>query len=264
VLDELKVRYKAFSLGKRMGICFLMGLLPAGYIYYDQAAIIEEDFAKAESDEKAAAQKLLEADAKLKNLEKTEAELSFTTDQLKKAETRLPDSLAVDEILRHFGKTAKDSAITIVSFQPEPEVIRGDEYKYVEMPLKMSVEAHEYAQICSWLDTIAGIKSKIYLRSWNMRRSVGAPDSQEQARAINTESKNASDEVAKAEAAARSPRENLKLTVSAELSVFRLANGPAPVPAAEKQPTDGTKATGGAKSPAQPPTAALRSDKGAG
>jgi Tfp pilus assembly protein PilO len=221
-MDELKAKYKALSLGKRLAICFFLGLLPAAYLYYDQAPGIEEELTAAETAEKDAARKLVDADKKLKNLEKTEGELAFTTDQLKKAETRLPDSVAIDEILRNIGKSAKDSGVTIAEFQPMSEMTRGDEYKYTEIPLKMIVEAHEYSQICSWLDTIAGLKSKLYLKSWSLRRQAGT----DQAGGRDPgSSPDATNEVERALEEALRPRRDLVLKLSADFSVYRLAMG---------------------------------------
>ena len=222
MFDELKIKYKALSLLKRLIICVLAGLLPGAYLYYDQATIVEEEFAAAEAGEKQAAQNLLDVDKKLKNLEKTESELAFTTEQLKKAETRLPNDVAIDEVLRQVAKSAKDSSVTIVNFVPGTELLRGDEYKYVEMPIKMVVEAHEYSQLCSWLDTIAGLKARIYLKSWNLKREVGVPE-QDPGSVAGINDSQGLDEVAKAELEARRPRELLRLKLDAELSLYKLA-----------------------------------------
>jgi Tfp pilus assembly protein PilO len=221
VFDELKIKYKNLPLWQRLIICVLVGLLPGAYLYYEQAAVIEEEFATAEVAEKSAAQKLLDVVKKLKNLEQTERELAFTTEQLKKAETRLPTDIAVDEILRQLGKSAKDSSVTIVNFQPEAEVVKGNEYKYIEMPMKITVEAHEYSQLCSWLDTVAGLKARLYLKSWNMTRLAGQDDQPTNSTAGASGS--ALDEVARAELEARRPRELLRLKLDANLSVYRIA-----------------------------------------
>ena len=219
-MDELKAKYKALSLGKRLTLCFFLGLLPAAYLYYEQAPGLEEELTTAEMAEKVAAKKLVDADKQLKNLEKTEGELAFTTDQLKKAETRLPDNVSIDEILRNIGKSAKDSGVTIAEFQPMSEMTKGDDYKYTEMPLKMIVEAHEYSQICSWLDTIAGLKSKLYLKSWSLRRQAGTDQPGGRDAGNNPDATN---EVERALEEAMRPRRELVLKLSADFSVYRLA-----------------------------------------
>ena len=226
MLAELKIKYKSLPLWQRLIICLISGFLPGAYLYYEQAAVVEEEFATAETQEKIAAQKLLDVDKTLKNLEQTEREQAFTTEELKKAETRLPTYVAVDEILRQLAKSAKDSSVTIVNFQPEPEVVKGNEYKYVEMPMKITVEAHEYSQLCSWLDTIAGLKARLYLKSWQMSRVAGQDD--QQPTAANNGSGSALDEVARAELEAKRPRELLRLRLDANLSVYRITTTPSP------------------------------------
>ena len=223
MFDELKIKYKNLPLYQRLLICVFAGLLPGAYLYYEQAAIVEEEFATAEAGEKESAQKLLDVDNKLKNLEKTESELAFTTDQLKKAETRLPTDVAIDEVLRQVGKSAKDSSVTIVEFVPGSELQRGDEYKYTEMPIKMTVEAHEYSQLCSWLDTIAGLKARIYLKSWNLKREPGVAE-QELGGSFSVSQSQTLDDVTKAELEAKKPRELLRLRLTADLSLYKLAS----------------------------------------
>ncbi len=233
-MDELKAKYKALSLSKRLALCFALGLLPAAYMYYDQAGGLEEELAAADTAEKTAAQKLQAADQQLKNLEKTEGELAFTTEQLKKAETRLPDNVAIDEILRNIAKSAKDSGVTIAEFTPLSEITKGDEYKYTEIPLKMTVEAHEYSQICSWLDTIAGLKSKLYLKSWILKRQAGLGQTGNQDSGGRTDATN---EVERALEEAMRPRRDLVLKLTADFSVHRLAMSGSPGAPATPQPS---------------------------
>lgn len=250
MLDELKIKYKNLNLYKRLIICVLAGLLPGVYLYYDQAAIVEEEFAAAEAAEKDAAQKLLDVDKKLKNLEQTERDLAFTTEQLKKAETILPSSVAIDEILRQVGKSAKSSSLMIMRFEPKPEAVKGDEYKYIEMPFDMEVEASEYSQICSWLDSIAGLKARIYVKSWALKREVGrekqAAQGDSGANGSGTEN-----DFGREELLARRARENLRLKLTANFAVYRIApDQPAVAPQSSPDPSaDGVDA--GVSAPAE-------------
>ena len=82
MLAELKSKYKSLPLWQRLIICVISGFLPGAYLYYEQAAIIEEEFTTAEMQEKSVAQKLLDVDKKLKNLEQTEREQAFTKEEL--------------------------------------------------------------------------------------------------------------------------------------------------------------------------------------
>jgi hypothetical protein len=116
------------------------------------------------------------------------------------------------------------------------EMTRGDEYKYTEIPLKMIVEAHEYSQICSWLDTIAGLKSKLYLKSWSLMRQAGT--NQPGGRDAGS-SPDPTNEVERALEDAMRPRRDLVLKLSADFSVYRLAmSGPTSAPNLRLTPTE--------------------------
>lgn len=227
MFEELKLKYKTSSIAARLLLCCLVGLLPGAFIYSEQAEIVDAEYAAADSEEKAASLKLLDADKKLKNLEKTESELAFTTQQLKKAETQLPNNVAIDEILRQVGKIAKELSVTVVKFEPLADVIRGDDYKYSEIPIKVTVEAHEYSQLCAWVDNIAGLNARLFLKSWSMKREAGRESPANQASLEATDSEKV-DEVTKAEQDARRPRENLRLVLASEFSVYRMAPSQAP------------------------------------
>lgn len=222
MLDEWKLRYKELALWKRLLICALIGLIPAVFLYFDESSVIEEDYLKAESEEKAAANKLVQADNTIKNLSKVESELAFTRDQLKKAESRLPDSIAIDEILRTIGKSAKEFHITIKLFEPKAEILRGDSYKFSELPIKISAEAHDYGQICEWLDHLAGSKSKIYLKSWKIDRRMGKSEGDSFMKFVPLTTGVQESKSIVAERAGRTNRENMRLVLDAELALFKM------------------------------------------
>ena len=243
MFDELKIRYKELTLTKRLMLCALLGLLPALFIYTMESSEIDEEHTLASEQESAAAAKLLKADNQLKNLEKTESELNFTKEQLKLAETRLPDNVAMDEVLRTIGKTAKDMSMNVRLFEPQPEVVRGEEYKYSEIPMKISVEAHDYGQICEWLDKVAGIKTKMYLRSWAMSRRLPAVTEMLESGIASAGIQSLSPSVM-AEREGKATRDKLVLVLEGEFSMFKLATPEqiaalAPVDPKAK-PADGT------------------------
>ena len=225
MLDELKIRYKQSKLLVRFALCALVAIVPAALLYFDESATVDEEYAAAETQEKAAAQKLLQAEETLKNLPKAEKDLAFTREQLKKAESRLPDSLAIDEILRSIGKSSKTFGINVVLFEPQPEIVRGDKYKYTEIPLKLTVEGNDYSQICEWLDDVAGSKSKIYLKSWRVSRKVAVNKENDPnsltLQAVQGQALTASQV---AEQDGRRARENLRIILDADVSLFKLAS----------------------------------------
>jgi Tfp pilus assembly protein PilO len=224
VLDDLKLRYKEMHLLKRLSLCAILALLPAVWLYIEDSTVVEENYVVAEQQEKAAAAKLLEADNQLKNLAKTESELAYTHEQLKKAQTRLPDNVIIDEILRSVGKAAKDASVTISLFEPQPESVRGDDFKYIEMPLKINVEAKDYSQLAIWLDSIAGSKSKMYLKSWSItRRAAGSSNEEALANLMIPLGDTVLDPSVLVEQDAKRSREGLRLALAANLSVYKLS-----------------------------------------
>ncbi len=221
MLDELKLRYKELELFKRLGICALLALLPGIYVYFDESTEVDEQYAQAEIQEKAAADKLLAAENKLKNLEKTQSQLEFTKDQLKKAEARLPEQVAIDEILRTVGKISKEMSVNIRFFEPQPALVQGQDYKYLEVPIAMTAEARDYAQICEWVDRVAGGKSRIYIKSWTIERSRSAPGPDE---VRNADEMNKSvDPAIVAERQAIAARDRVKVVLKGQFSLYKMA-----------------------------------------
>jgi Tfp pilus assembly protein PilO len=222
VLDELKLRYKELELFKRLGICALLALLPGIYVYSDESTEVDEQYAQAEIQEKAAADKLLAAENKLKNLEKTQSQLEFTKDQLKKAEARLPEQVAIDEVLRNVGKISKEMSVNIRYFEPLPAVVQGQDYKYLEVPIAMTAEARDYAQLCEWVDRVAGGKSRIYIKSWVLER--GRTSNPEDARAAEDMNKSL-DPAVLAERQATAARDRVKVILKGQFSLYKMATG---------------------------------------
>lgn len=227
MLDELKVRYKHSKLGARLAICALVGLIPAALLYLDESSIVDEEYERASVEEKAAADKYERADQMLKNLPKAERDLAFTREQLKKAEERLPDAVVIDEVLRSIGKSAKNYGVNIALFEPQQEIVRGDTYKYAEVPLKLSIEGGDYGQICEWLDDVAGSKSKIYLKSWRMTRKllqsrdIASPAVAVAVEPVQGQTLSPSQIL---EQDGKKARENLRLVLDADVSLYKLAS----------------------------------------
>ncbi len=225
MFDDLKIRYKESKLPVRLGLCAFVAMIPAAFLYVEDSSAVDEEYKNAENLEKAAAQKLLAAENTLKNMPKKEAELAFTREQLKKAESRLPDNVAVDEILRTVAKSSKTYGVNITLFEPQAEILRGDNYKFLELPFKISVEANDYSQICEWLDNVIGSKSKIYLRSWKLSRNAGSISDIEGAGILAGPTIGQSLTTSQlAEQDGRKARERLRLLLETDVSVFKMAS----------------------------------------
>jgi Tfp pilus assembly protein PilO len=248
VLDELKFRYKEVTLAKRLLLCALLAAIPSILIYFSSAGDVDAAFEAATQAEELAAQKLQKADHDVKNLPALESELESTREQLKAAEARLPDQVQIDEVLRNVGKTVKSSAANVILFQPESEIIRGEVYKYVEVPVRITVEAHEYSQICEWLDSVAGENQKMFLKSWNITRGkayISSKDSE-----ATKESGDQTNLAQKSDTAGRQARANLRLTFEGEFSLYKLASTAAQAAeGSDSNPGKGAKTPGGQTTP---------------
>ncbi len=235
MLDELKLRYKELELIKRLGICALLALLPGIYAYFNDSTEVDEQYEQAELQEKTAADKLLVAENKLKNLEKTQAQLEFTKEQLKKAESRLPEQVAIDEVLRNVGKISKEMSVNIRFFEPQASVIQGQDYKYLEVPIAMTAEARDYAQLCEWVDRVAGGKSRMYIKSWSIER--GRSSRQEDSRASD-EATIGVDPAVLEERQAVAARDRVKVILKGQFSLYKMAT-PDQLAEANKNPSNG-------------------------
>ncbi len=256
VFDNLKFLYKELQLLKRLCICLVLALLPGLYIYFDSIGELDEQYTTAEGAAQGAASKLVAAQGELKNLPALVAELDLTREQLKIAEVRLPNNVQIDEILRNVGKAVKPAAAKVLLFEPQKEIVRGSVYKYVEVPIKVSIEAREYSQICEWIDSLAGEKKAMFLNSWSVTRSkvASTPQSGDKLQAPA-----GSPQMAEAQMAALS-RENFRLTFEGNFSLFKqmsladveMSSMPDKRPsAADAPPTVATPAVDGEGAPAE-------------
>ena len=221
MLDEFKFFYRNSVLYKRLLICALAGMLVPLYVYFDGVDETEAQYDAAVTAEGAANKALEDAKIRSSKLPTLMAELETTREQLKLVESELPDSVKIDEVLRTVGKTVKPAAIQVLLFKPEAQIIRGDVYKYVEVPVKISVEAREYSQICEWLDSVAGESKPMYLKAWTIM-PLPSPASKSGNQPI--EDGRVPPKPLDLEALqAQSSRENLRLRFDGSFSMFKLA-----------------------------------------
>ncbi len=224
MLDELKIRYKESKPAVRLSLCAVLAFVPALLTYSDESPLLDEEYTKAEVEERTAAKKLVEADNLLKNLAKAEDELRTTKDQLEKAEERLPNEVMMDEVLRFIGKTSKSSGVRIAFFEPQKEVLQGSDYKYYEVPIKLTAEATDFGKMCEWLDEMAGSNSKIYLKSWKMsRKGIAEADRSNVKPIVKSIFGSNLSESEMSEIEGTLSRKRMRLVLEADLSMFKLA-----------------------------------------
>lgn len=250
MLDELKFRYRALSVGVRLLILVTLGLFPGALTYLDEAPTLEFDLENAKSQEAAVRQSLATAQAQAKNLPAMEEKLAFTTDQLKKAEARLPSAVLVDQVVDQIGQTAKGADVEIKFFAPAGETTVKGEYPYDEVRFKV-IMAGKFPSLSKWMDMVAGSNSKAYLKLWDFSRtkeSDGPGQPGEEPQASTTLNSPPAGEWERANNA----RENYKLALSAELVYYRASVAPSPV--STQSSPEQTAPGGSAGNPMLPPT----------
>jgi Tfp pilus assembly protein PilO len=221
MLEEFKFFYRNLTLYKRLLICSLAGMLVPLYVYFDGVDEVESRYEAAVTENAKASKQLEEAKIKASELPTLVAQLESTREKLKLVEAALPDNVKIDEVLRTVGKTVKPAEVQVLLFRPEPQILRGDVYKYVEVPVSISVEAHEYSQICEWLDSVAGESKPMYLNSWKIKPA--AADTSSKSGQADPGAGSQPTGPALAEQLARASREDLKLKFEGRFSMFKLA-----------------------------------------
>lgn len=236
MFDDLLFFYKNSVLLKRLMVCAFLGLLPGVYVYFDGIEMVEAESEAATAGEATAAAQLETVTKQIEILPSLTAQLEKTREQLKIAEARLPDKVQIDQVLRTVGVTVKPAGAEVINFTPQAQVVRGDVYKYVEVPVKIEVEAKEYAQICEWLDSVAGESKLMYLNSWSISARAGKPSDsgsivQNQSAAPGLPSD--------ASQRGMASREGLRLKFMGDFSLYRLAtSSEISAPVASTNPKD--------------------------
>ena len=170
MLDELKFRYRSLKLGLRLMVLATLSSIPGALAYFDDAPLLEEELLVIKTKEATARQELATATAQVKNLPAMEEKLSYTSDQLKKAEKLLPSAVLVDQVLEQIGKSAKDADVYVKYFAPAGEKTIAGEYPYDEVRFKVTVGG-KFPTLAKWMDVVAGYDTRAYLKSWELLRS---------------------------------------------------------------------------------------------
>ena len=172
MLAEYLFKYRMLKPWARALFIFIVGLLPGAYKYMEEADVVEGELADATSKEAASRQKLSMVKAQLKDLPALEAKQVATKEQLKKAESKLPTQIFVDQVLHMVSQYANESDVRIMKFEPRGNKLITGEYPYNEVRFKLSMEGH-YGRLGEWLDSVGGAKSTAYVRNWKLDRSKG-------------------------------------------------------------------------------------------
>lgn len=167
MFDEAKENYKALPAKQRALIMALVGLLPASYIYYEEGSGLSDKLESAQQTKITENKKYQVAKNKKENLPLLEEKFTEVTEQLRKAQEKLPNKIYMDDILHSTASLAKETGIRFKSFKPGQERVLQGTYQYAEMPIALDFTA-KYSQVMTFFDNIANMEKIIHLRNIQM------------------------------------------------------------------------------------------------
>lgn len=164
-VEELKERYRGLPVWGRMAIAVVLGLLPAAYIWLDEAEALEEQLEESKTQLDAADAKLKQAVAAKKRIPQIEERLAELEEQLVKAKKALPDTYRVEEVLQKTAAIAKESGVRMTLFNPEKEVPAGQaDFRYMQLPIATEIEG-KFNQVATYLDKLVHLEHSIFIKS---------------------------------------------------------------------------------------------------
>lgn len=167
MLEEVKENYKEMNFKQRVLIMVLVGLLPTVYIYYDEGSSLSEKLETAQQTKITENKKYQVAKNKQKKLPLLEEKFTKVTEQLRKAQEKLPNKIYMDDILHSTANIAKEAGIRFKLFKPGAESVKQGAHQYAEMSIALDFTA-QYSQIMTFFDNIANMEKIIHLRNISM------------------------------------------------------------------------------------------------
>lgn len=172
MLEEYIFKYRMLKPWARALLLVFVGLLPGAYRYMEEAEIVENELNDANAKEASSRQKLALAKAQLKDLPALEAKQRTTHELLKKAESKLPNQIFIDEVVHLVSQAANESDVRIMKLENKGSRLIDGEYPYNEARFKVLMEGR-YGRLGEWLDSVGGTKSIAYIKNWRVERSRG-------------------------------------------------------------------------------------------
>lgn len=167
MLEEVKENYKEMNFKQRALIMVLVGLLPTVYIYYDEGSSLSEKLETAQQTKITENKKYQVAKNKQKKLPLLEEKFTKVTEQLRRAQEKLPNKIYMDDILHSTANIAKEAGIRFKLFKPGAESVKQGAHQYAEMSIALDFTA-QYSQIMTFFDNIANMEKIIHLRNISM------------------------------------------------------------------------------------------------
>ncbi|MCX6117200.1 MAG: type 4a pilus biogenesis protein PilO [Proteobacteria bacterium] len=175
MFDEIIFRYKNLSMPLRILLCVVLGMLPKVISYYEEIVVLEADLENANLRESSERSKLADIKEKTKNIPQIEATLTSTREQLMKAETRLPNDIKVDEVLKQVGTAANAFNLRLINFAPKGVELIPGEYSYDELKYQVILNG-KFSDLALWMDRMIQKDSRAYIKHWKIAKNAGSTE----------------------------------------------------------------------------------------
>lgn len=210
--EELLSRYQLLPIPVRLLIAFVIGLLPAYYVYLEEGDGIETQLTEAKQRLSDIETKFEKERVKRNKLPELEAKLAFTEQQLKESAKRLPDNFFMNDVLQDTATIARDVGVELQVFDPGGAVAGGDAFKYMEMPIDIEVVGR-YSQIAGFYDRLANLEKMVHVR--NVRLSPRTSSGKGPGAATGSEGSETDPQ------AQRAARQDFRIVSTAAMVIYR-------------------------------------------
>jgi Tfp pilus assembly protein PilO len=163
-LEDIKDRYKLLPIAARIGVAFIIGILPIVYIFLDEGSILNDQLVELQGRESQTRAKFEKDRDRKANLPKLEENLAFTEEQLNKAKKLLPEAFHIEEVLQKVATTARDVGVSLDNFKPLEEVKKDIGYPTVEISILAEVTGR-FGDIGNFIDSILRSEMSLFVKS---------------------------------------------------------------------------------------------------
>ena len=206
---DIKIKYDNQSIISKITLMFLIGILPALYVYFEDLPILEEELKNTKSNKMLLESKFKQTEEKAKKLPEMEKKIQKIRDELKIVKQKLPDKIMIDRLLEKVTLISNSSGVDIQFFKPGNAYAKGKGYKYAKIPIFLELKG-SYGQIAVFFDKVMNLESLIYIENINLLPSISNELN------LNSRNQNLTEKQL-----FNQKIENLFINATAELVVFR-------------------------------------------
>ena len=162
--NELIERYRNIKLKHRLLIVALLAILYPLYDWYEQSEVLLANLEGIRLAENDSRQKNQTYKSKVTGLPALEDKLSTVRERLETAKKLLPERVEVDKLLTKVGNFEKSIGVTLISFEPKPQVRPDPNLQYAEIPIEITLKGR-FGKIMTLLDELVHFEELTHLRN---------------------------------------------------------------------------------------------------